>query len=109
MIEEANAPNPVSPGTECELRRLQRLSARIGANPLLAQASTGNASIKLDGVLWIKASGKWLADADEHDILVPIELSRVRKCLEQDRDVSEEYTCSNGARPSIETSMHAVL
>jgi rhamnose utilization protein RhaD (predicted bifunctional aldolase and dehydrogenase) len=111
MIEEANSVRTVCPRTESELRCLQRLSARIGANPLLAQASTGNASIKLDGILWIKASGKWLADAEHHDILVPIELSRVRKCLDQDRDVAEEYVCPDrgGLRPSIETSMHAVV
>ena len=35
-------------------------SARVGNNPLLVQAGSGNTSIKLDGVLWIKASGKWL-------------------------------------------------
>jgi rhamnose utilization protein RhaD (predicted bifunctional aldolase and dehydrogenase) len=111
MIQEANAVNTVCPRAESELRCLQRLSARIGADPLLVQASTGNASIKLDGILWIKASGKWLADAEQHDILVPIELSHVRQCLEQDRDVAEEYTCParEGLRPSIETSMHAVL
>ena len=36
---------------------LVRLSARLGRDPLLVQASSGNTSIKLDGVLWIKASG----------------------------------------------------
>jgi rhamnose utilization protein RhaD (predicted bifunctional aldolase and dehydrogenase) len=41
-----------------ELARLRQLTARIGADPLLTQASTGNSSTKLDGVLWIKASGQ---------------------------------------------------
>ena len=46
-----------------ELTPLLELSARVGQNPLLTQASTGNASMKLDDRLWIKASGKWMADA----------------------------------------------
>ena len=43
-----------------EITSLRELSARIGSDPLLTQASTGNSSMKLDGVLWIKASGKWM-------------------------------------------------
>ena len=53
----------MSATNQAELSSLRELSARIGSNPLLTQASTGNSSIKLDGVLWIKASGKWMADA----------------------------------------------
>lgn len=43
---------------QAELTLLRELSARIGTDPLLTQASTGNSSIKLEGVLWIKASGR---------------------------------------------------
>ena len=46
-----------------ELAALKRLSARIGADPLLVQAAGGNTSLKQNGVLWIKASGTWLKDA----------------------------------------------
>ena len=46
---------------ESDISSLVDMSARIGQDPLLVQAGTGNTSIKLDGVLWIKASGKWLA------------------------------------------------
>jgi rhamnose utilization protein RhaD (predicted bifunctional aldolase and dehydrogenase) len=53
----------MSATNQAELTRLRELSARIGSDPLLTQASTGNSSIKLEGVLWIKASGKWMADA----------------------------------------------
>src|SRR2546430_14139818 len=59
-----------------ELTQLKDLSARIGGDPLLTQASTGNTSIKLDDVLWIKASGRWLADAKHEDILVPLDYAR---------------------------------
>ena len=48
---------------DSELSALAALSARIGRDPLLAQASSGNTSIKLREAMWIKASGKWLIDA----------------------------------------------
>ncbi len=56
---------------------LRELTQRVGSNPLLAQASTGNTSIKLDGVLWIKASGRWMADARQNEILIPLDLADV--------------------------------
>ena len=49
-----------------ELVSLGQLSARIGRDPLLVQASSGNTSIKADRILWVKASGKWLADAEAY-------------------------------------------
>ena len=47
------------PDSQSTLAPLVRLSARVGRDPLLVQASSGNTSIKLEGVLWIKASGEW--------------------------------------------------
>src|SRR4029077_12846862 len=64
---------------QAELTLLRELSARIGSDPLLTQASTGNSSIKLEGVLWIKASGKWMADAMHEDILIPLDLAEVKE------------------------------
>jgi len=88
-----------------QLARLRELTARLGSDPLLTQASTGNTSIKLDGVLWIKASGKWMADALDQDILIPLDLAEViRDCLRQGLDPVGRYP---GA--SVETAMHAVL
>ncbi|MGH9516777.1 MAG: class II aldolase/adducin family protein [Terriglobales bacterium] len=87
-----------------ELSQLRELSARIGGDPLLTQASTGNTSIKLDDVLWIKASGRWLADAKDEDILIPLDLREVKRCISQQVDPAEVHACA-----SIETAMHAVL
>jgi rhamnose utilization protein RhaD (predicted bifunctional aldolase and dehydrogenase) len=92
------------PTNQAELTRLRELSARIGKDPLLTQASTGNSSIKLDDVLWIKASGKWMADAIREDILIPLCLADVRERVKQKVDPADRYY---GA--SIETAMHAVL
>ena len=94
----------VSVTERAEITALRELSARVGSNPLLTQASTGNSSIKLDGVLWIKATGTWMADATREDILIPLNLAEVRECVKQKVDPAVRYT---GA--SIETAMHAVL
>ncbi len=92
------------PTNLAELTRLRELSARIGNDPLLTQAGTGNSSIKLDDVLWIKASGKWMADATRENIFIPLDLVEVRGRVEQKVDPADWYS---GA--SIETAMHAVL
>lgn len=87
-----------------ELQPLLELSARVGNDPLLTQASTGNSSMKLDGVMWIKASGKWMADAHNAEILIPLDWAEVIECLQQNVDPADRF-----ASASIETSMHAVL
>ena len=91
--------------SQAELQPLLELTQRVGSDPLLTQASTGNSSAKLDGVLWIKASGKWMADALRDDILIPLDLAEVvRECLRQGVDPAERYPSA-----SLETAMHAVL
>ncbi len=96
---------------QADIDELLRLSARIGSNPLLIQASSGNTSIKLDNTLWIKASGKWLAQAAEENILVPLSLLRLQWSLHQNAEFGAECTDAHGSplRASIETAMHAVL
>lgn len=94
-----------SVASEADLRPLLELTRRVGVDPLLTQASTGNSSVKLDGVLWIKASGKWMADATREDILIPLDLREVvTECLRQGVDPAERYP-----RASLETAMHATL
>ncbi len=90
---------------------LLELSARLGSNPLLVQAGTGNTSVKIDGVLWIKASGKWLAHAGHDEILVPVDLAETRRCVQQNADPACECSIRPGKslRTSVETAMHAVL
>jgi rhamnose utilization protein RhaD (predicted bifunctional aldolase and dehydrogenase) len=94
---------------ERELAFLRELSARVGSDPLLVQASNGNTSIKLDGILWIKASGKWLAHARQEEVLVPVELAEVRETVEQRTEIAQRHVSKNEMRPSIETAMHALL
>jgi rhamnose utilization protein RhaD (predicted bifunctional aldolase and dehydrogenase) len=94
---------------ESEVDSLRNLSARVGSDPLLVQASNGNTSIKLDGILWIKASGRRLADAMREEVLVPVELAKGREAVENYTETAERKVLENEMRPSIETAMHAVL
>lgn len=84
-----------------EIESLREVSARLGRDPLLVQASSGNTSIKLNGTLWIKASGKWLARAAEEDMLVPVELNGTPP--------SSAIMTATGLVPSVETPMHTVI
>jgi rhamnose utilization protein RhaD (predicted bifunctional aldolase and dehydrogenase) len=93
-----------------EIDCLLSLSARIGRDRLLTQASNGNTSIKLDRILWIKASAKWLSNALQEDILVPVDLALAKNCLRQNKDLrSVQANSERNLRPSIETAMHLVL
>jgi len=101
----------LSVGAASEIDSLLEVSARIGAEPLLVQAATGNTSVKLDGVLWIKASGKWLADATRDDILIPVNLAETRRRIEHKADPAGQAAIVGGKTmgTSVETAMHAVL
>ncbi|MFN8829820.1 MAG: class II aldolase/adducin family protein [Labrys sp. (in: a-proteobacteria)] len=96
-----------------DLDDLARLSARIGADPLLIQAAGGNTSIKEDAVMWIKASGTLLADALTRDVFVACDLAGMRASMatgDSRADRPAEFALAVGAlRPSIETSLHAVF
>ena len=90
---------------QIDLRPLLELTQRVGIDPLLTQASSGNSSAKLAGVLWIKASGRWMADAMRDDIFIPLDLKEIEtECLRRDVDPAERYPSA-----SLETAMHATL
>jgi rhamnose utilization protein RhaD (predicted bifunctional aldolase and dehydrogenase) len=95
-------------------RELDRFSATLGRDPEQVQAAGGNTSVKADGVLWVKASGLWLADALERDVLVPVRLGEVLDGIRRglaDPVGGAVIAASNpeGLRPSIETTLHALL
>jgi rhamnose utilization protein RhaD (predicted bifunctional aldolase and dehydrogenase) len=92
------------------LSELRRMSARIGRNILLVQGAGGNSSVKDGDVLWVKASGTWLADAEEKDIFVPVSLSLARAALARDDEtVPLAPHATTTLRASIETSLHALM
>lgn len=110
-----NAPNFFASRPDCELTPLYDLSARLGNNPLLVQASNGNTSVKIDGTLWIKASGKWLAHALREEMFMPIPLADIATSLQKNSDIASRYSqllpysLGHTLRPSVETAMHSVL
>jgi rhamnose utilization protein RhaD (predicted bifunctional aldolase and dehydrogenase) len=106
--------NSVQPKRLCvrderEVLSLRDLSARVGSDPLLVQASNGNTSIKLDGIVWIKATGKWLAHATQEEMFLPLELAEVKESIQKNTEIVPRFAQKDGLRPSIETPMHAVL
>lgn len=99
-----------------ELDALLRLSERVGRDRSLVQGPGGNTSLKSGSTMAVKASGTWLAQAREKPILVPVRLGPLLDAV--GRDDPDTETClafvdkdANplGLRPSIETTMHAVL
>jgi len=79
---------------------LRQVSARLGSNPALVQANTGNTSVKDGSTMWIKKSGASLADAARADMFAEVNL-RV--------DISSNPDAYNVPGASIETAMHAML
>jgi rhamnose utilization protein RhaD (predicted bifunctional aldolase and dehydrogenase) len=99
-----------------EMAALRSLSASIGRSPNLTQAAGGNTSLKAGDTLWIKASGTWLKDALVDDIMVPVAMAPLLRAVEQrDRaaDQPQGFTIAalnpRGLRPSIETTVHALM
>ncbi|MEK0081602.1 class II aldolase/adducin family protein [Benzoatithermus flavus] len=97
-----------------DLEALERFSAAIGREPAQVQAAGGNTSLKAEGILWVKASGFWLADAETRDIFVPVRLDRILGGIA--RDLADPVSAAvvgeanpMGLRPSIETTLHALL
>jgi rhamnose utilization protein RhaD (predicted bifunctional aldolase and dehydrogenase) len=101
---------------DLEFKALRAFSASLGRDPSRTQAAGGNTSLKRDGVLWIKASGAWLADAEERDIMIPVDLNGLLDGLangdpraETAASFVDEARNPERLRPSIETSVHAVF
>jgi len=92
------------------------LSRDIGRDILKTQGAGGNTSFKRDGTMWVKASGTWLAEAADRDIMVPVEVAPLVEALRQGDPRAEKAMAfviaalnGSGLRPSIETSFHAAL
>lgn len=88
------------------------LSARLGSDPLQVQGAGGNTSVKDDVVMWIKASGTELANAQSRDIFVAVDRAGARAEAFGAGDGTCKATVLDPAiqlRPSIETTFHAVL
>jgi ribulose-5-phosphate 4-epimerase/fuculose-1-phosphate aldolase len=100
----------IRPESPVEVRDLAAMSARIGRDPLLAQASSGNTSVKIGDIVWIKASGRCLRHAlDDEDTFVPVLLADVRQSFDSNQEFKGECMVADGRKASIETATHAVV
>ncbi len=93
---------------------LVRVAAELGADPSLVQGAGGNSSLKVGDCLWVKASGCWMADALSRPVFVLLSLPAVRDRLARgEADNLDTAMLSSGQtshlRPSIETTLHALM
>jgi rhamnose utilization protein RhaD (predicted bifunctional aldolase and dehydrogenase) len=102
--------------TSVELEALKQLSFRLGTDITRTQGAGGNVSLKRDGMMWVKASGTWLAHALERDIMVPVETKPLLEAIAARDERAEKATDfivdalnHSNLRPSIETSFHALI
>jgi len=88
-----------------------KLSSKLGKNHMLVQGAGGNTSIKRNDKMWIKASGTWLSKSNEENIFVEVNLSNIRKniLLNEDIPIDTSNKTNKNLRPSIETSLHALM
>jgi rhamnose utilization protein RhaD (predicted bifunctional aldolase and dehydrogenase) len=96
------------------LDELSNVSAMFGANIDLVQGLGGNTSVKDDEVLWIKASGLALKDANIKNIFLPLNRRMVRKAIIDNQESAFKEAALPGynfhnLRPSIETSLHEIM
>jgi len=101
------------PDSPADFAAFRAFSARLGEDPLRVQGPGGNTSIKAGAVMWIKASGTELAEAERRDIFVPVDRGAA---LAEARGDAGDGSCkttvldpTNTLRPSIETTFHAAL
>lgn len=102
------------PDSSKNLDSLIAYSRNIGADSQMIQAAGGNTSFKSGDKMWIKASGRWLADIQNAESFIVMVIERVREMLARpeatDADMLE---CISGnetsVRPSVEVPMHAVI
>lgn len=89
---------------------IEEFCHKIGQDQLLVQGAGGNISWKNGSELWVKASGKWIADAKREEIFVKVDLKDLREQIKnQNFDSSPKMLFESDLRPSIETIMHALM
>ena len=94
----------------CVRAGINAYCAALGADRLLVQGAGGNVSWKDGGALWVKASGAKLADAEQRDIFVGVDLPALDHAIKRgDFAVSPRLFAAGAMKPSIETLLHALM
>lgn len=92
------------------LNKLKQISKYCGERFDLVQAGGGNTSVKINNLMFIKASGYNLANIDENNGYVTIDNTILLEDIKNNK-VKEvtEYNFIGNKRGSIETFMHSIL
>jgi len=77
---------------------LDSYSTQIGENILMVQGPGGNTSYKDGEVMWVKASGTLLADANDKEIFTAV-----------DQNTGDSFSNEKNLRPSIERDFHLLI
>jgi len=91
-------------------KEVQDYCVKVGSNRLFTQGAGGNVSWKDGNLLYIKASGTWLADANDKDIFLPVDLQVLSTRMGSGIfSLPQNISKSNKLKPSIETLFHAII
>jgi FMN phosphatase YigB (HAD superfamily)/ribulose-5-phosphate 4-epimerase/fuculose-1-phosphate aldolase len=95
---------------QCELNRLKHISKYCGERFDLVQAGGGNTSVKINNLMFIKASGYNLTNIDENNGYVVMNNETLLNDINNNaiKEVTE-YNFIGNKRGSIETFMHSIL
>jgi rhamnose utilization protein RhaD (predicted bifunctional aldolase and dehydrogenase) len=103
------------PRDDPEFQALLAYSAALGRDRFSIQGPGGNTSLKRGEVLWVKASGTMLADAESRPIMIPLALAPLRRAVAEADPRAESALAfvlphtGPSLRPSVEATLHAVL
>ena len=98
------------------IKSINDISVQLGRDPLIIQGGGGNISYKdfTTNSLWIKASGKWLENANKENVYVELDLNKGNDWLKSGMSefpLNWQKPSSNivTLRASIETSLHLLF
>ena len=107
-----------------DLKNFIELSHYAGNRWDLVQAGGGNTSVKIDNIMYIKASGFLLAELNEDFGVAQVDLDKIIRITKNDKivnavskkereiittDLVHNATLSEEYKPSIETLLHSLL
>ena len=83
----------------------------VGKDINLVQGPGGNISYKKNGMMYIKASGTKMCDARKKNIFVKTDHKKILKAIENNEidPIKNNWQENGHMKPSIETSMHALI
>ena len=92
-------------------KSLINITEKVGRDINLVQGPGGNISYKNNGFMYIKASGEKMSDAKNKNIFIKTDYHKILSSLNKnDPDpIKNSWDKNSLMRPSIETTMHALM